>query len=391
MIAPAIAAVSLAAWVYLALARGGFWRARDDEQGAPAAASPTSPRIVAVIPARDEAALVGTTVASLLTQRGVDDLSVIVVDDHSSDGTADVARRAADAVGASGRLTVLSAPPLPPDWKGKLWALAQGIARCDAAADPPDWLLLTDADIEYDPTAVAALVSSAIANRLVMSSLMVELRCQSAAERALIPAFVFFFQMLYPFSWVNQAHRRTAAAAGGCSLIYRSTLADAGGIASIRDALIDDCALARRLKPLGPIRLALGERVRSLRPYASVADIRHMIVRSAYAQLGYSPALLVGVVIAMAVVFVAPVVLAVLGTGWTRALAAAAWILMALLFGPMLARYRMSRLWGIALPAIAATYLVFTVESAIQHALGRGGRWKGRVHRAARAATAESP
>ncbi len=390
MTALAIAVLAGIAWLYLAVARGGFWRGVENDQAMhdalPALRGDPArrwPHVVAVIPARDEAELVGVTVASLLTQCYAGALSVIVVDDHSTDGTAEVASRAAASVGAAERLTVLAAPTLPAGWTGKLWALANGVAHADRSPDPPEFLLLTDADIRYTPDAVAALVSSAVETRLVLSSLMVKLRCTSFAERTLIPAFVFFFQMLYPFAWVHQPQRRTAAAAGGCVLVRRSSLQDAGGIPSIRNALIDDCALAARLKPQGPIRLALGEHVESLRAYPSFHDIRRMVVRSAYAQLRFSPWRLLFVVAAMSLVFVAPVVLTAFGDGWTRIVALCTWALMALLFVPMCRRYRVPTWWSLFLPAIAATYLAFTVESAIQHGLGRGGMWKGRAQGAA--------
>ncbi len=383
-VAQAVAVVVLAIWVYLAVARGGFWRGRENDRAMHdmlATRPPTRwPRVVAIVPARDEAALVGTTVASLLGQRYDGDLSVTVVDDHSDDGTADVAREAAVAAGAASRLTVIAAPPLPAGWTGKLWALASGIASCEAAPNPPTYLLLTDADIRYGPDAIAALVSFAVDRRSVLTSLMVALRCVSLAERALIPAFVFFFQMLYPFAWVNRPHARSAAAAGGCVLLDREALAAAGGIASIRGALIDDCALARRMKPHGPIHLALGERVESLRAYDRYAEIRRMVVRSAYAQLGFSAGRLALVVVAMLAVFVSPVVLAVASSGPTRIAAVASWLLMSALFVPMLRRYRVASVWALALPAIASVYLAFTVESAWQHWRGRGGMWKGRVN-----------
>jgi hopene-associated glycosyltransferase HpnB len=277
---------------------------------------------------------------------------------------------------------VLAAPPLPAGWTGKLWAVSQGVAHCHAMPVAPTYLLLTDADIRYSPDAVAALVNSAVDHAWSMSSLMVALRCESRAERALIPAFVFFFQMLYPFAWVNQPQRRTAAAAGGCVLLDRAALASAGGIAGIHDALIDDCALARQMKPYAPIHLALGESVQSLRVYGHYADIRRMVVRSAYAQLAFSPWRLLFVVVAMLAVFVAPVVFALAGSGWTQALGAATWSLMGFLFMPMLVRYRVPRWTAFALPAIASAYLAFTVESAWQHVRGRGGLWKGRVNTA---------
>ena len=386
MIEIVVGALIFATWLHLAFGRGGFWRGRENDRTMHAALqagidAPASwPHIVAVIPARNEADLVGLTVASLLAQRYAGDFSIVVVDDHSDDGTAAAARRAAVEAGAIDRLTVLKAPPLPADWTGKLWAVSQGIAHAEANPDPPDYLLLTDADIRYEPDALAALVSFAVGKRLVLSSLMVALRCESFAERALIPAFVFFFQMLYPFAWVNQPRRRTAAAAGGCVLVDRMALARAGGIAAIRGSLIDDCALARTLKPEGPVNLALGQHVHSTRPYPLLADIRRMVVRSAYAQLRFSTLLLIGVACAMTMVFIAPVVLALFGNGIAQALGFSSWLTMGLLFMPTLKRYRVPLLAAFALPLIAAVYLVFTIESALQHGRGRGGLWKGRVN-----------
>ncbi len=384
MIGLVVAVGVLAIWIYLALGRGGFWRAGQDDRAMHAglrrgAAPDAWPRVVAIVPARNEADLVGRTVSSLLGHPYPGDLSVVVVDDHSDDGTAAVAREAAARLGAEQRLTVLSASPLPAGWTGKLWALSHGVVHADRLPEPPRYLLLTDADIRYGPDAVSALVSSAVENRLVLSSLMVQLRCESLAERTLIPAFVFFFQMLYPFAWIRRPDRRTAAAAGGCVLLDRLALQAAGGIESIRGAVIDDCALAGRLKPQGPIRLALGTQVESLRPYPRFDDIRRMVVRSAYAQLRFSPVRLLFVVLAMSLVFLAPVVLVIVGDGWTRACAVAAWLVMAALFAPMLRRYRVPLWWGFGLPLIAATYLAFTIESAWLHGRGRGGAWKGRV------------
>ncbi len=393
MIALTLAALACATWVYLAFGRGEFWRALQDDSAMHEAlrelqrdtltrAGPATswPRVVAIIPARNEAELIATTVESLLAQRYAGEFSIVVVDDHSEDETAAIATGSAKDAGLSKRLTVLASPPLPAGWTGKLWATAQGVAHAENLAEPPLFLLFTDADIRYEPDAVAALVFSAVEKELVLSSLMVKLRCESLAERMSIPAFVFFFQMLYPFAWVNQKNRRTAAAAGGCMLVRRESLREAGGIASIRNELIDDCALARRLKPHGPIHLVLGEHVQSLRAYPSLHDIRRMVARSAYAQLRFSPWRLAMVVLAMLVIFIAPVALAVAGEGWARALALTAWGSMALLFVPMLQRCRASSWWALALPAIAAAYLAFTIESAFQHFRGRGGVWKGRVH-----------
>jgi hopene-associated glycosyltransferase HpnB len=255
--------------------------------------------------------------------------------------------------------------------------MQQGIDAARMRA--PGYLLLTDADIVYAPDTLTRLVARAEKDGLVLNSLMAKLRRDSIAERGLIPAFVFFFQMLYPFAWANRPGSATAAAAGGCMLARAAALEAAGGIASIRGALIDDCALARRLKQQGPIRLALTERVLSIRDYPALGDIRRMVARSAYAQLRFSPLLLAGTVAGMALTYLAPVLLAVFGNGLARAFGIAAWALMALAFQPTLRLYRATPLWGLALPAIALVYMVFTLDSAYQHARGAGGLWKGRV------------
>src|SRR5262249_11933604 len=244
--------------------------------------------------------------------------------------------------------------------------------------DPPTYLLLTDADIAYAPDTLTSLVARAQTRGLVLISLMAKLRCETFAERALIPAFVFFFQMLYPFAWVNRPDAATAPAAGGCMLVRRDALATIGGIEKIRAALIDDCALAWELKRIGPIWLSLTRRARSLRAYPRVADVRKMVARSAYHQLGYSPLLLAATAAGLALTFLAPPLLALFASGLARALGLAVCALMALAFQPMLRCYRVSPLWGLALPAIAAFYLAFTLDSAYQHWRGRGGWWDGR-------------
>jgi hopene-associated glycosyltransferase HpnB len=338
------------------------------------------PRVVAVVPARDEAEIIGESIASLLQQDYRGDFAVIVVDDHSSDGTAAVAGRAAIAAGASGRVTVLSAPPLPRGWTGKLWAQHHAINHTQTLPEPPDYLLLTDADIRHADDTLTELVLRAVHDRTVLTSLMASLHCENLAERAMIPAFIFFFQMLYPFAWVNRANRPTAAAAGGCMLVHRQSLQAAGGIEAIRGELIDDCALARLLKSQGPIWLGLTRRVRSVRAYATVGEIRDMIVRSAYAQLRFSPWWLAFTTAAMLVVYVAPPLMTLFASGMPRFLGMLAWVFMTLALQPTLRFYGVSPLWGVALPAIAASYLVFTLESAYWHMRGRGGEWKGRVH-----------
>jgi hopene-associated glycosyltransferase HpnB len=376
-----LAAIVLAIWLYLLSARGAFWLCTERDDRAPgqgdADAGRTSwPRVAAVVPARNEADSIGDSIGSLLAQDYSGSWTVILVDDDSSDDTAAIARRRA---GADGRLTIVVSRDLPAGWTGKLWALKQGIDAAMTSPQPPDYLLLTDADIVHAPDSLRRLVARAEDGALVLTSLMVKLRCESIAERVNIPAFIFFFQMLYPFALVNRRKSRVAAAAGGCMLIRADALASAGGIAAIRGALIDDCALARLLKAQGPIWLGLTERVHSIRPYPELADIRRMVVRSAYAQLRYSPLLLAGTVAGMFLTYLAPPLLAIFGSGAVRVLGLAAWAMMALAFQPTLRFYRLPPLWGIALPVIALQYLVFTLDSAWQYVRGRGGSWKGRV------------
>lgn len=367
------------AWAYLIIAHGGFWRAapRDDVPDLSTTNLTDWPRVVAVIPARDEADVIGASVGSLLAQRYRGEFSVIVVDDHSSDDTRAIVEHVAAT--NEGRLTVLAAPDLPDGWSGKLWALEQGIRNAESQRRPPDYLLLTDADIVHAPDSVASLVVRAHRDGLALTSLMAKLRCVSVAERFSIPAFVFFFQMLYPFAWVNDARRGTAAAAGGCMLVELEALRAAGGLAAIRGALIDDCALARLLKAHARIRLSLTTRVRSIRAYPAFADIRRMVVRCAFTQLNCSVALLVGTIAGMLVVFVAPLFVASFGDGVSRGLALMAWAAMAIAYQPTLRLYRLSPAWGIVLPLIAAWYAWLTIDSAFQHLIGRGGQWKGRV------------
>ena len=317
-----IAAVVLAIWLYLIAARGRFWRAAERDDRTLLRASPSAvrrwPAVTAVVPARDEAETVGETVSGLLRQDYHGPFKVILVDDQSHDGTARLAREAAAAFGAGDRFDVVSGRPLPAGWTGKLWAQSQGVEFAGKAEEAPDYLLLTDADIVFAPQALASLVARAEQDGLVLNSLMVKLRCKSFAERMFVPAFVFFFQMLYPFAWVNDRRRATAAAAGGCMLVRREALAAAGGLASIRGALIDDCALAKFLKAHGPIALALTDRAHSVRAYPAIGDIRRMVARTAYAQLSYSPLMLAGTVLGLALTYLAPLALTLFANGFAQ-------------------------------------------------------------------------
>lgn len=378
MITTAIACIAFAAWIYLLCARGGFWRAdiRGDQDIAP---DPSEwPSVAVIIPARNEADVIAATLTSHLNQNYPAAFQIILVDDQSDDDTADVAAAAA-AKGTPNRLQIVSGTSLPPGWTGKLWAVKQGIEQAASLPQRPRYLLLTDADISYSPNALKELVARAEARNLVLTSLMVKLRCESFAERAFIPAFVFFFQMLYPFAWVNAKDKKMAAAAGGCMLVRLDALRASGGIESIRASLIDDCALGRQMKRIGPIWLGLTESVRSLRPYPGLADIRKMVARSAYDQLNYSPFLLAATVIAMTITYLIPPALALFGNGTAEMLGAASWALMTFAFFPIVRFYSLSPLWAAALPLISGAYMFFTLDSAYQHWRGKGGFWKGRV------------
>ena len=361
--------LSLAIWLVLLFGRGFFWLSRErDDRNEPVLLS-TWPSVVAVVPARDEADVIARSIASLLAQDYPGSFRVILVDDQSSDDTASIARAVGDE-----RLEIISGVAHPRGWTGKLFAVSQGVER----ANTSDYLWLTDADISHTPDNLHQLVTRAETNKFVLTSLMAKLRCDSFAERFLIPAFVFFFAMLFPFAWANDPKKPTGAAAGGCMLVNRAALARAGGIEAIRGEIIDDCALAHLLKAQGPIWLGLTERAVSLRPYPHIADIRHMVSRSAYAQLGFSPLILAGTVFGMALLYLAP--LASLAIGGLGALAGAlAWAAMTIAFQPMLHFYRRSPLWGLALPLIGLFYAAFTIDSAVQYWRGRGGMWKGRA------------
>ncbi len=368
--------ICAAVWLYLIGARGGFWLARIRDTEAPPPPGHW-PLVVAVIPARNEADVIGASVASLLAQDYPGPLTIIVVDDDSSDDTGQLARRAA-AENPDRPLSVVTSKGPPVGWTGKLWALRLGIAAAGTAR--PNYLLLTDADIVHAPDTLSWLVAKSLNGPRVLTSLMAKLHCESFAERSHLPAFVYFFQMLFPFSWVGRSDSITAAAAGGCMLIRADALARTGGIASVRNALIDDCSLAAKLKVTGAIWLGLTERVCSIRRYATLSDVRQMIARSAYAQLRFSPPLLAVATIGMTVTFLAPPLLAIFAQGWPRYLGLAVWLTMAVSFLPMLRFYRLSPLWSIALPTIALLYQLYTLDSAYRHLRQRGGQWKGRVH-----------
>jgi hopene-associated glycosyltransferase HpnB len=362
-----VGAASLAAWIYLLTGRGGFWRVHASpvpKLNAPAKS------VVAVIPARNEEAVVGHAIASLLNQDYPGSLHIILVDDHSTDATVRTA-------GTHERLSIVEAGPLPKGWTGKVWAVSEGLKR--AAAFEPGYILLTDADIVHSRDNVAGLVARAEAGGLDLVSYMVKLECRTLAERALIPAFVFFFLKLYPPSWISRRDRKTAGAAGGCMLIRPAALERIGGIATIRSELIDDCALARAVKPGGNIWMGLTEETSSIREYATFGEIRRMISRTAFTELHHSTLLLAGTVLAMAIIYLAPPLLILTGDRIAAGCGITAWILMMISYLHTLRFYRRSVAWALALPLIALFYMIATVASAVGYWTGRGGFWKGRA------------
>jgi hopene-associated glycosyltransferase HpnB len=366
-----LAALSLLIWTYLLCVRGKFWQSGPTlPLRTPATASSvTPPAVTIVVPARNEAPMIRNSLRSLLAQDYAGPFHVILVDDSSTDQTAAIARAIGDK-----RLSVVQAGPRPSGWSGKLWAISQGITR----AGQTDLVLLTDADIVHADAHLGTLVAFMDQYDLDLVSEMVELACDSWAERALVPAFVFFFQLLYPFAWVNDYRRRTAAAAGGTILIRNKALQRVGGMESIKGALIDDVALAAAVKPGGHIWLGHATLARSMRPYPAVIDIWRMITRTAYVQLRNSPVLLLATVAAMALTWLVPPAAALLGQGLALGCGLAAWIMLAASYLPTLNRFRRSILWAPFLPLVAAFYMAATVASAINHHLGRGVAWKGR-------------
>jgi hopene-associated glycosyltransferase HpnB len=382
-----VALLPVLAWLYLLLAHRRFWRA---DQRLPQAAGLRAawPSVVAIVPARNEAAVVGEAVASLLAQDYPGSLHVVLADDGSSDGTAEAARRAGAQSGRSERLLVVAAGPREPGWVGKLWAQESGRRAWRASAPAPDYWWLTDADIGHAPEMLRRLVAKAEEERRALVSLMVLLWCRSLWERLLIPPFVFFFQKLFPFPLVNDERSRQAAAAGGCMLLRAETLREAGGLAQIKGALIDDCSLATLIKPVARrqnrgLWLGLTKKSRSLRPYCGLGEIWLMVARSAYTQLVHSPLLLLGTLLGMALIYLVPPAV-LLFLPWHRdptaaLLGLAAWLLMAVAIGPTQRLYGQSWLWGLTLPLAALLYSAMTFDSARRHWLGRGGTWKGRV------------
>lgn len=380
-------------WIYLLAFRGRFWRCDQRLSVSSKATLSQWPSVCAIVPARNEAAMLTDSLPGLLTQNYPGNFRVLLVDDQSTDGTADVARQTTHQGNPETPLEIMTTDPLPSGWSGKLWAVHQGIEKIlqDKTQPLPDYFLLTDADILHGQTTLTQLAIKAEQEHLDLVSLMVMLRCQSFWEKLLIPAFVFFFQKLYPFPWVNQPQHPMAAAAGGCILVRRETLMGVGGIEVIRKALIDDCALGAAIKGAvsdqggtGRIWLGLTTTTVSLRPYPSLQTIWAMVARTAFTQLHYSFGLLLVSLVSMVVIYLVPPlsvwVGAMMGQWGVVAIAALIWSLMTLSYWPTIRLYRLSPLWTFALPLIAVLYTLMTADSALRHLQGRGGAWKGRVY-----------
>lgn len=369
--------IPLLVWLFMVFGRDMFWLFRERDIGQRLAAPIRWPSVVAVVPARDEADVIARSLGSLIAQNYAGDFHIILVDDQSDDGTAIAAR----ALG-SARVTVLSGAPRPPGWTGKLWAMHQGLDAAKAMA--PDFLWFTDADIAHAPDNLARLVARAEADDLVLTSQMAKLSARSLVEHFLIPAFVFFFAMLYPFGAVNDPKRKLAAAAGGCMLARRDALEAVGGIEAIRRNIIDDVSLGKLMKAQGPIWLGLSNRAVSLRPYENLSEIRRMVARSAFAELDYSALKLLGTLAGLVLVYLAPPAVAQFANGPSQIAGWIACIIMLVMMQPILRFYRLSPLWAFTLPIIAGFYALFTLDSAIKYWQGKGGMWKGRAQSAAR-------
>jgi len=380
-----LGAGALAAWIYLVFFNGRFWQG-DQRLRAQAPADdalPEWPAVVAVVPARNEADVVERTLRSLLAQDYPGKFQIVLVDDHSDDGTGDAARRLARDHPGGSILRVVATDDMPGGWVGKMWALHTGIQNAAARWPESPYLHLTDADVEHGPDNLRAMVYKAETEGLDLVSLMVMLHCETRWERLLIPAFVYFFQMLYPFPRINDPRSGVAGAAGGCMLVRAQSLKRAGGIESIRGEIIDDCALGAAVKAIGRIWIGLSDTEFSVRPYPGLGEIWAMVARSAYTQLRHSAWMLAIGVAGMALAFLSPPLVALTfpahGDVGAALLATAAWFAMAWTFRPSARRYRQPALCGLALPAAALLYLGMTLDSARRHRIGTGGRWKGRT------------
>ena len=377
-----VIALALISWLFLLLFWGDFWQT-NQRLDANNKILDTYPTVGIIVPARNEEQAIAESLTSLLNQNYPGEFAIYLVDDNSSDRTSEIAQTTAAKQEKSSTLNIIAGKPLANGWKGKLWAVHQGIES--AQTDTPDYFLFTDADIQHEADNLTKLVTKAETENLDLVSLMVMLQCASFWEKLLIPAFIFFFQKLYPFRWVNDPHKSMAAAAGGCILISNQALTSIGGIKTIKDALIDDCSLAQAVKSQGKsIWLGLDESTISIRGYDHLQAIWDTIARTAYTQLNYSPLLLCGTLLGMSLIYLAApiyLMLGILDSNWLiSGIAASTWLLMTTAFLPTIKLYNLSIFWALSLPAIAFLYTLMTIDSAVKYYQGQGGAWKGRTY-----------
>lgn len=378
-----VAWLPAAIWVYLLLFRGLFWlptvrlRSPGDLD--------SWPSVAVVVPARNEAEIIGETLPTLLAQKYPGRAEIFLVDDSSDDGTGQVASALTQPGGLP--LHVAGGEERPVGWVGKTWALRQGVAAATEEMDP-EWFLFTDADIAHPPDSLASLVHAAVIDGRDLVSLMARLRTATLWERLIVPAFVYFFSQLYPFRLIARSRSRTAGAAGGCVLLRAEALRRAGGVEAIAGAVIDDVALGRAVKRSGGATwLGYADRVASLRPYPRLGDLWDMVARSAYTQLWYSPLALAGTVVGLCVIYLGPAAVTIAGlatgSGAVSAAGAVAWAILTASYVPMVRYYRINPLWALALPLAAGLYGAMTVDSARRHYRGAGAAWKGRTYSSA--------
>ncbi|GFE71390.1 glycosyltransferase [Chroococcus sp. FPU101] len=384
--------ISLFIWIYLIFFRGGYWLS-NQKLKPNFKLENDYPSVCAVIPARNEADTIPISLPSLLKQQYTGDFKIILVDDQSTDGTGKIALEISNKLNQFERINVIKGEPLPSGWSGKLWAMQQGLNYIQSQEITAKYILFTDADIQHDLLNLSQLVTKAEQEKLALVSLMVLLKYESFWERFLIPAFVYFFEKLYPFSWANNPKNKMAAAAGGCILIRRDILEKIGGIEILKTALIDDCTLATEVKKYiqnypnldtKGIWLGLTDATFSLRDYPTLKSIWDLIARTAFTQLNYSSLLLVGTVLGMVMTYLISPLSIILGIILNNqiilVIGLIIWLLMALSYWPTLKLYKCSPLWAFSLPVIAFLYTLMTIDSAIRYWQGKGGGWKGRVY-----------
>lgn len=381
-----LTSLSLIIWLYLILFRGKFWLCNQFIPEEKISLN-SYPSVSVIIPARNEAEVLPISLNSLLNQDYQGKLTINLIDDQSTDNTSKIAEKIAQKNSKSIKLNIIKGQALPQDWTGKLWAMKQGVNYAQKNSNP-DYFLFTDADIQHSQNNLTQLVTKAEKENLDLVSLMVLLKCESFWEKLLIPAFVFFFQKLYPFPWVNNSQNKVAAAAGGCILIHKEALTRIGGIEVLKDALIDDCTLAKEVKKTLPqnksIWLGLTKTIYSLRSYPSLQSIWNMVTRTAFTQLNYSFLLLIGTTIGMFITYlIAPLglVLGIVNSNFLLILISGlTWLLIAIAYYPTLKIYQVSPIWSLTLPLIGLLYSLMTIDSALRHWRGEGGKWKGRVY-----------